>query len=1017
LTHPPDSQRIYRTADTADTFDPRRFALLEQIARGDALPELLAAVVRFIEERAPAMLGSIVLIEDGCIRAAMGDRLPAAYRDALVGLPIGPSAGSCGTAAFRGQRVVVEDIDTDDLWADYRDLVRPYGLRACWSNPIHLPESGVVGTFAMYYSERRSPTDAEIRLIDEATCLAAVAIRRDRASRSLRESEARARQLARLYAVSSGVNEAIVRTRDPAALFDTACRLVVDHGFARLAWIGIREESGLLRPVARAGVDMGYVDGIVLDLNDAQTNRGPSERAFHTGAFAATNDIEADPDFFWKEEALERGLRSCGAFPIAPGGRPTGVFAVYAEQRGCFGDEELRVLTALAADISFALESIAGEDERRRLQRTLEASEARLRAVIEHTPNVAIQWYDSRARVLFSNRASRRMFGWTEGCELGKTLDQLNFPPGEAVRFAEAVALVRETGRPAGPIEFRFGHPVGGEGVLLSTIFEIPLAGEEFCCARMDVDLTEHRRLEEAARIEEKRRALVYGMVADVIFYLGVEDGPRYRFLSVNEAFLSATGLVESQVVGRLVDEVIPPPALPLVLAHYDEAIRAGKPVRWEEESRYPSGTKRGEVTVVPVVDQTGRCWRLVGTVHDVTERVAAEEERRRLEVQLQQAQRLQALGTLAGGIAHDFNNLLTAIRGYADVALEGNANTASVSRSVQEISRTVQRASDLVRRLLLFGRGEEPRLRTVPVPPLIHEAVMLVRAALKAPVEIRTAIAEDTWPVLGDPTQMHQALMNLVTNAAQAIGDAGGAIEVSCENVTLTGSDRSHPALAAGRYLRIGVRDSGRGMDEATISRVFEPFFTTKPPHEGTGLGLSVVHGIMKNHRGAVTAESAPGVGTTFHLFFPAADCEAPPPTPPRAESSRGDGARILFVDDDEELVYLACHTLTRLGCRVSGHGDATEALGVFSASPDAFDVVVTDTSMAGMSGPELIRAVRAIRPEVPVVLVSGYLRDEDVETTRRLGLGDVLLKPYTAHQLAEVIHQRIRESSNSQS
>ena len=504
MTHPPGSQRIYGTADTADTFDPRRFALLEQIARGDALPELLAAVVRFIEEQAPGMVGSIVLIEEGRIRAAIGDSLPAAYRDALVGLPIGPRAGSCGTAAFRGRRVVVEDIEIDDLWADYRDLVRPYGLRACWSSPIHLPECGVVGTFAMYYSEPRAPTDTEIRWIDEATCLAAVAIRRDRASRSLRESEARARQLARLYAVSSGVNEAIVRTRDPAALCDTACGLVVDHGFARLAWIGVGDESGRLRPVARAGADMGYVDAIVLDLNDSRTSRGPAAQAFLTGAFVAINDVEADPDFFWKEAALSRGLRSCAAFPIAPGGRPTGVFAIYTDRPGCFGDEELRILTVLAADISFALESIAGENERRRLQRTLEASEARLRAVIEHTPNVAIQWYDSLARVLFCNRASRRMFGWTEGCELGKTLDQLNFPPHEAERFAEAVALVRETGGPAGPMEFHFAHPDGGEGVLLSTVFEIPLAGEEFCCACMDVDLTAHRRLEEAARIDEK---------------------------------------------------------------------------------------------------------------------------------------------------------------------------------------------------------------------------------------------------------------------------------------------------------------------------------------------------------------------------------------------------------------------------------------------------------------------------------------------------------------------------------
>lgn len=418
--------------------------LLERIATGDALPELLAAVVRFIEEQSPGMIGSIVLVDHGRIRTVVGDNLPAEYREALVGLPIGPRAGSCGTAAFTGERVIAENIETSEFWTDYRELVRPHGLRACWSSPVRLPERGVVGTFAMYYRETRSPTPAEIRWIDEATCLAVVAIRRDLA------------------------------------------------------------------------------------------------------------------------------------------------------------------------------------------QRALQASEARVQAVIEHTPNVAIQLYDKDARVQFANSASRRLFGWTAGHEIGKTLDELNFPVDQARLFATAVEQVRATGEPVGPLEFRFEHPSGGEGVLLSTVFEIPQADEPFCCACMDVDLTDYRRLEEAKRVEDSRRALVYRMVTDVIFYLGIEPGPRYRFLSVNDAFLHATGLNEAEVVGHFVEDVIPLPSLPLVLERYRQAVRTGAPVTWDEESSYPSGTKRGEVTIAPVLDQRGQCTHLIGTVHDVTERVAADAERRR---------------------------------------------------------------------------------------------------------------------------------------------------------------------------------------------------------------------------------------------------------------------------------------------------------------------------------------------------------------------------------------------------
>lgn len=794
--------------------------LLERIATGDALPELLAAVVRFIEEQSPGMIGSIVLVDGGRIRTVVGDNLPAAYRQALVGLPIGPRAGSCGTAAFTGERVIAEDVETSEFWVDYRELVLPHGLRACWSSPIRLPEKGVVGTFAMYYRETRSPTPAEIRWIDEATCLAVVAIRRDLAQRALR------------------------------------------------------------------------------------------------------------------------------------------------------------------------------------------ASEARLQAVIEHTPNVAIQLYDTDARVQFANSASRRLFGWKTGGEIGKTLGELNFPPDEAHRFATAVEHVRVTGQAVGPIEFRFDHPSGGEGVLLSTIFDVPQADEPFCCACMDVDLTDYRRLEEAKRTEDARRALVYRMVTDVIFYLGIEAGPRYRFLSVNDAFLRATGLRESEVVGQAVEDVIPPSSLPLVLERYREAVLTGAPVTWDEESSYPSGIKRGEVTIAPVLDERGRCTHLIGTVHDVTERVAADAEHRRLELQLHQAQRLQSLGTLASGIAHDFNNIVTAISGHAELALNDVSDRVAVSEGLEEICRSADRAADLVHRILLFSRGEEPQLRTMNAASLISEVVTLLRATLPPAIEVRTNFADDTWGLVGDSTQLHQVMVNLITNAAQAIGSDGGAIDISSANLFVSAADAIDPALPPGRYVRIDIADNGCGMDDMTLARAFEPFFTTKGRRQGTGLGLSVVHGIMKNHGGVVTVASTPGRGTVFHLFFPAADANSPV-----EKGTQPGGARVLFVDGDEALAHVAIAALIQLGHRVTSAATPEEALTRFRREPRDFDVVVADTSMPGFSGVAFLAAIRSIRPNMPAVLMSDYINDADADAARRLGV-DVLLKPRSPQALTDSLHRHIGDA-----
>lgn len=808
-------------------FEKGQREILEWVARGRPLADVLDTIVRLIEREADDVVCSILLVdaERRCVRHASSPNLPLEYSRRLDGAPIGPREGSCGAAAYLGERVVVDDIATHPNWESYRAIALQHGLRACWSSPIFSSERKVVGTFAIYYRRPRGPNERELELVDTATHLAAIAIERSQRELELRQSE------------------------------------------------------------------------------------------------------------------------------------------------------------------------------------------ARLRAVIENTPDVAVQWYDAEGRVLFCNRTSERLFGWEAGAALGKTLFELKFfDTFEEERFA-AIRRAAARGEKSEPIEFRYRRPDGTPGLLLSTVFPIPFDATSSCYVCMDIEQTDRRRMEEAIRAAEALRAQIYTLVDDVIFYVAVEGERQYRFRSVNRAFLEATGLGEEQVVGKRIDEVIPQPSLAIVLDKYDEAVRTRHRVTWGEVTRYPAGTRSGEVSVSPVFDPRGVATHLVGTVHDVTARREAEVERRRLEAQLQQGQRLQSLGTLAAGIAHDFNNILAIMQANADVGLMNLDDEAACRESFETVQEACRRGAELVRRMLTFGREHKPRREPIDVRRTVDEVLELVRTAIPARIEVKRP--EGSVQVISaDPVQIHQAITNLLTNAAHAIGDRQGTIAVGLERRSFdVSSPLPSPDLRAGEYVCLTVRDDGSGMDDATLLRIFDPFFTTKTQSKGTGLGLSTVHGIVKAHDGAITVESTPEVGTTFSLYFPI----APPAAPPEAPSAPStEPARILYVDDEDALVFLAKRALGRLGHVVTGYSDPALALRDFRSRPDDFDVVVADISMHGMSGIELAEAVRAVRADIVVVLVTGYVRSEDCEAADRLGIRHVIPKPLSvedlARTLASLLPQRAR-------
>lgn len=411
--------------------------------------------------------------------------------------------------------------------------------------------------------------------------------------------------------------------------------------------------------------------------------------------------------------------------------------------------------------------------------------------------------------------------------------------------------------------------------------------------------------------------------------------------------------------------------------------------------------THQIEYTIKPVFDDEGQVVMLIPEGHDVTEREL-------LTQNLQQAQRMEAIGTLAGGIAHDFNNILTAISGFNDLALEDAAGQPVLEDSLREVSHATDRAKHLVQQILTFSRRKEVE-RSVFSPALpLKEAVKLLRSSLPSTIAIQPEIHTEAC-ILADPTQLHQVVMNLGTNAFHAMEETGGTLHILLDEVNLTSQA---PALGsvmpAGKYVRLEILDNGTGMDPSLIGKIFEPYFTSKDSGKGTGLGLSVVHGIVKSSHGFLQVESEPGQGTAFRVFFPSVEEPQPQSSAPAGGPQDIQGReRILFVDDEVALTGLADRFFTSMGYQITVFADSAAAWECFASQPDSFDLLITDQTMPALTGVELARRVRSLREDLPIVICSGYNEGITSVDCQQLGICGVLPKPLLMRSLAAEVRK----------
>jgi len=502
-----------------------------------------------------------------------------------------------------------------------------------------------------------------------------------------------------------------------------------------------------------------------------------------------------------------------------------------------------------------------------------------------------------------------------------------------------------------------------------------------------------------------------YGFLADQTGQLIYDCNVRTGDITWGGAFTQVTGYTAAELAGfgwRRWRQRIHPDDRPLVLSRFREALRGVGKYQMEYRILHKSGeTRHIEDAGVALPGEDGRALRMLGTMKDITARVQTQEERRRLENQFRHSQRLESLGVLAGGIAHDFNNILAGIIGLTDLALRDIAPDSRTHEDLHEALQAAHRAKDLVRQILAFSRrgGEERDALYLHI--VAREALKLLRASLPPTIDIMDTVDTHSGAVMANAAQMHQVIMNLCTNAAQAMRESGGRLELRVEDVEVdAGTAAAHPRLHVGPYVLLTVNDTGHGMSDAVLERVFDPFFTTKRPGEGTGMGLAVAHGIVTGHGGAIRAESRIGAGSSFQVWLPRVggvlvEEQAPPAV------SRGGSERILFVDDDEAVLRFADLALPRLGFSVTLCRDAGEALRAFERGPGHFDLVITDQVMPGMSGSDLAVRITSRRPDLPVLLFTGYSDMIDKDDLKAAGISSVMIKPVTVNDLVGEIRR----------
>ena len=877
-----------------------------------------------------------------------------------------------------------------------------------------------------------------------------------------KKAETHIRQLNRVYSVLSDINQTIVREKHSQAMLEAACRIAVEKGEFRMAWIGmIDPATSQLNRVASSGFVNGYLDRVVIDLLDPNHVGGPVEHCVRSGKHAICNDIEHELLRPWKSHALQNGYRSVAAFPLRDEGKVLGVFTLYASEVSFFNESETRLLDELAVDISFGLEVNRNEEDRKKKEEELSQLN-RVYNILSDLNRAIIREKDSTVMLkaacrIAVERGSFRM-AWVGMIDNATRLVKPVATCGNVDGYLDHVKIELLDGSlTEGPAArcIRSGEHVICNDVDRDPLF-LPWRGEALrreyrSCASLP--LTVDGRVVgvfslyagEAGFFKGDELALLDQMAMDISFALEVnrreedrkktEENLRWQTAffkaQVDSAFdgilvVDPTGkkILQNQRLNDLFK--IPPsvandrddtPQLDFVTGMMKDPRLFIEKVNYL--ASHPQEVSRDQIELVdgsiferysyPVRDKALNYYGRIWTFRDIT-------ERRRLEEQFRQSQKMEAIGKLTGGIAHDFNNLLAVIIGNLDLLERQISDNEAAVKRVNTARNASLRGASLTRRLLAFARQESLHPTALDLNTIIQAVLALAAPALGPAIQIITQLDPMIPHVFADVSGLENALLNLFVNARDAM-EKGGKLTITSELRTLVAGEFLGKAndLNPGCYAFVTVSDTGHGMTREVSQKVFEPFFTTKS--HGTGLGLAMVYGFFKQSGGTVYIYSEPGSGTTLSFFLPIAEGTAKTPSAPALETHVPDVATgtILIVDDEIDVLEVASACLSELGYTVLTATNGSNAIQVLEERDD-IDVLLTDILMpGGMNGVELAHRAIAIHSTIRVIYCSGFPADALRERNLSLAEGLLLRKPYQRSELTAIVRGVLAASISS--
>ena len=868
-----------------------------------------------------------------------------------------------------------------------------------------------------------------------------------------KRAEQRIQQLNRLYAVLSSINETIVREKNAEAMLTAACRIAVEKGLFGMAWIGLRDPGqGSLRIAAHYGATgemLSRLETVMQGADPSCPGCVMTAHALQSGEASICNDIENDPQAIsWRSDAIRLNYHSMAALPLKAGDKIIGVFNLYAATADFFDADEMALLTELAADIGFALGVSRREAELREADRRFIRQR---KTLIELTRHLGREGGDallllrkiaegaaqtlgvSRVSIwrYINDRSAIRcvdLYEWEEGRHSsGQELAAEHYPAYfSALSDLEMIIAddaftdpsTREFAvdylRPHG-IKSMLDVPiiVGGvrTGVLCLEHVRTPrewTADEKTFALAMSnlvslaLESVERRQAENSLRESEKRFRQFAETIEEVFWMTDPTGGEMIYVSPAYEKIWHRTCASLHENPQSWLEAVHPDDRERITRAastkrnsgEYDERfriLRSDGTLRWIHDRAFP------------VRDSHGNVLRIVGTAEDIT-------ESKQVEAQLMRSQRMESIGTLAGGIAHDLNNVLTPIMMSIELLKlqETNARRLDILASMESSSR---RGADMVQQVLSFARGVEGRQLEVQVGRLLREIEKITNETFLKNIQVQSRIPPDLWGVQGDPTQLHQVLLNLCVNARDAM-PGGGILRLFASNVMLEAQPGVPSAEARfGPHVLIEVEDSGVGMPQEVQERIFEPFFTTKELGKGTGLGLSTSMAIIKGHQGFLRVQSEVGKGTKFQIYLPASDSAAAQDSEQAAaEIPRGNGELVLVVDDEDTVREILHQTLETFGYSVLLAADGVEASTLFTARQHEIAVVLTDMMMPVMDGLATIQVLRRINPQVLIIAASGLGGKDMVAKATEAGVKHFIPKPYTAEMLLKTLAQVLK-------